>query len=175
MVPELFSERLRLRGHCANDHAAATDLWQQPEVYRFILPEAPSSQDVWLRLLRYSGLWDFFGFGYWAVEERKSNAYIGQIGFADFRRGLVGFDTSVPEAGWVIHPRYSGRGLATEAMRVACDWLDRQSFAERSFCLIDPGNLPSRRIADKLGYRLALTTPMGEKSAGVYLRSRIAS
>jgi RimJ/RimL family protein N-acetyltransferase len=170
LVPELLSERLRLRGHRPHDHAAATALWQRPEVYRFILPEAPTSQDVWLRILRYAGLWDFFRFGYWALEERESGAYVGQLGFADFRRGLVGFDGRLPEAGWVIHPDYSGRGYATEGMAAACSWLDKQDFADHSFCLIAADNRRSQRVAEKLGYRFALTTPMGEGSTDVYLR-----
>ncbi|MEM9758584.1 MAG: GNAT family N-acetyltransferase [Pseudomonadota bacterium] len=172
LVPEILSARLRLRGHRARDHSAATELWQCPEVYRFILGAPLSSQDVWLRILRYSGLWDFLGYGYWAVEERSSGAYVGQLGFADFRRGLVGFDGRYPEAGWVIHPAYAGRGYATEGMKAAFGWLDAQDFGARSFCLISPENELSLRVATKLGFRFALNTPMGSSSTGVFFRDR---
>ena len=170
LVPEVLSPRLRLRGHRAADHAAATELWQRPEVYRFIVSEPLSPQDVWLRILRYSGLWDFLGYGYWAVEERSSGAYIGQLGFADFRRGLVGFDGRYPEAGWMIHPDRAGQGYATEGMQAAYGWLDAQSFGRRSFCLISPDNRLSLRVAAKLGFRHALDTAMGSSETGVYYR-----
>lgn len=169
-VPKIETGRLRLRGHCASDHASALALWQHPGVYRFITGSPPSTQDVWMRLLRYSGLWDFLGYGYWAVEERASGAYVGQLGFADFRRGLVGFEGRYPEAGWVIHPDFAGRGYATEGMQAACDWLDVQGSWARSFCLIAAANQASMRVADKLGYRYLLETALGETSTGVYFR-----
>jgi RimJ/RimL family protein N-acetyltransferase len=171
-IPEILTPRLRLRGHRAEDHASAVGLWQDPAIYRVIGGEPLSEQEVWLRLLRYSGLWDLLGFGYWAVIERDTDAYVGQLGFADFRRGLVGFDGHYPEAGWMIHPDHAGKGYATEGMAAACRWLDAQDAWSRSFCIIDAGNLPSRRVAEKLGFRFVLETPFGEATTGVYFRNR---
>lgn len=173
-IPQIETDHLLLRGHMPQDHAAAVDIWQHPDVYRFITGEALSQQDVWLRLLRYSGLWDFLGYGYWAVVERKSGRYIGQMGFADFKRGLVGFDGHFPESGWVIHPDFAGRGFATEGMNAACTWLDSGPREEKSFCVITPSNAASVRVAEKLGYRFALQTTLGEEATHVYFRERDA-
>lgn len=123
-----------------------------------------------MRLLRYSGLWDFLGYGYWAVEDRSTGRYIGQMGFADFKRGLVGFDGHYPEAGWVLHPEFAGRGIATEGMQAACDWLDHQVDQRRSFCIVAPDNVASIRVAQKVGYRYALDTHMGDERTAVYFR-----
>jgi RimJ/RimL family protein N-acetyltransferase len=123
-----------------------------------------------MRLLRYSGLWDFLGYGYWALEERETGRYIGQIGFADFKRGLVGFDGHYPEAGWVLHPDSAGKGYATEAMLAACGWLDDQDSWPRSFCIISPDNRQSLRVANKLGYRYVLDVAFGEENVQVYFR-----
>ena len=139
-------------------------------MYQHITGAPLSAQDVWLRLLRYSGLWDFLGYGYWAVEERESGRYIGQMGFADFKRGLVGFDGHYPEAGWVLHPEAAGMGYATEGMLAACDWLDKQNGWRKSFCLIAPDNRQSIRVAEKIGYRYVLDTQMGEDPTAVYFR-----
>ena len=171
-IPQLESERLILRAHTGQDLEAATTVWTHPEVYRYITGHALTAQDVWMRLLRYSGLWDFLGYGYWAVEERESGRYVGQLGFADFRRGLVGFDGHYPEAGWVIHPDLSGRGYATEGMATALRWLDAQAAWPRSFCIIGPDNPRSLRVASKLGYRFALNTTFGDEVTGVYFRER---
>jgi len=170
LVPELQSARLRLRAHRSDDHAAAVAVWQHPGVYSRITGEALSAQDVWMRLLRYGGMWSMLGFGYWAIEERVSGRYLGQLGFADFKRGLVGFDGRYPEAGWVLHPDAAGKGYATEGMRAACAWLDAQSDWPRSFCIIAPGNAQSLRVAEKLGYRFTLNTRFGEEETGVYFR-----
>lgn len=174
-IPELLTPRLRLRGHREKDHAAAIDIWTRPEVYEFITGSPLGAQDVWLRLLRYSGLWDFLGYGYWALEERATGRYVGQMGFADFRRELEGFDTSHPEAGWVLHPDVAGQGYATEGMQAACAWLDQHIAAVRSFCIITPQNTMSIRLAEKLGYHYELDTLMNEEATAVYYRDAGAS
>ncbi len=171
-VPLLETDRLRLRGHRATDHLPAIEIWQSEEVYGSITGAPLTSGEVWQRLLRYSGLWDFLGFGYWAVEDRASGAYIGQMGFADFKRGLEGLEDGCPEAGWVLHPAWSGRGLASEGMAAACRWLDEETEWQRSACIIGPDNGASIRLAEKLGYRLSLTTKFGAEPTGVYHRER---
>ncbi|MEM1401762.1 MAG: GNAT family N-acetyltransferase [Pseudomonadota bacterium] len=171
-VPQIVTENLILRGHRATDHAAALELWQNEDVYRYITGEPLSSQDVWLRLLRYSGLWDFLGFGYWAVEHLQTGAYLGQVGFADFKRGLSGFEDHHPEAGWILHPKWGGQGLATEAMTTACKWLDAQEKWQKSFCIISTGNAVSIHLAEKLGYHYTQDTLFGDEPTGVYFRER---
>ncbi|MEE4175620.1 MAG: GNAT family N-acetyltransferase, partial [Xanthomonadales bacterium] len=79
-IPELFTSRLVLRGHKADDHADTVRLWQSPAVYEAIGGKPPTEQEIWFRTLRYSGLWDLLGFGYWAVLERETGTYIGQLG-----------------------------------------------------------------------------------------------
>lgn len=172
-APRILTERLCLRAHGAQDHLAATAIWQHPAVYSFITGAALSSQDVWMRLLRYGGLWDMLGYGYWAIEERTTGDYVGQLGFADFKRGLLGFDGHYPEAGWVLHPDAAGKGYATEGMQAACHWLDQQPSWSRSFCIVSPDNSPSVNVAEKLGYRFILDTMLGEEKTAVYFRERM--
>lgn len=173
-APRILTERLCLRAHCEQDHLAATAIWQHPAVFAFITGAALSSQDVWMRLLRYGGLWDMLGYGYWAIEERATGNYIGQLGFADFKRGLVGFDGHYPEAGWVLHPDAAGKGYATEGMQAACHWLDQQPARNRSFCIVSADNSRSVNVAEKLGYRFILDTMLGKEKTAVYFRERTA-
>lgn len=169
-VPVLETARLRLRAHRPDDLDAAVSIWQNPDVYAYITRKSLTRSDVWLRLLRYGGLWDFLGYGYWAVEERAGGRYIGQMGFADFKRGLIGFDGHYPEAGWVIDPAYAGRGYATEGMLAACRWLDDSQLYRRSYCLIGSGNDRSVTVARKLGYSYALEVSLGGEVVDVYTR-----
>lgn len=171
-IPALESPRLRLRGHRAEDHASALKIWQSPDVVRHITGTPLTAHEVWLRLLRYSGLWDFLGYGYWAVEDRESGAYVGQLGFADFRRELQAVGDLHPEAGWVLHPEWSGRGLATEGMQAAYAWLDQETAWRRTHCLISPNNLGSIRVAEKLGFQAAQEIECGGHPTRVFTRER---
>ena len=97
------------------------------------------------------------GFGYWAVEERSSGLYIGDVGFADFERDMQPSFAGAPELGWALMPSHHGRGLATEAVTTALAWgsqnLRGLTGHSRTVCMIDPANVPSHRVADKVGYR----------------------
>ncbi len=125
-----------------------------------------------MRLLRYSGLWDFLGYGYWALEERVSGTYVGQLGFADFKRPITGVDLTLPEAGWTLHPDFAGRGYATEAMQAACHWLDTETPHAESFCIIAPENTRSIHLAEKLGYVFVTDTSFNDEPTAYYRRAR---
>ncbi|KKB08985.1 GNAT family N-acetyltransferase [Devosia chinhatensis] len=150
MVPVLDTERLVLRGHQTDDHAACSALWGHPDVTRYIGGRPSTPEEVWSRILRYSGHWQLLGFGYFAVIEKQSGQLIGEAGLADFRRDLdPGLD--VPEAGWVFDPAWQGRGLAQEAMKAVLAWAAAKAM-DRSACLIDPENAPSLALAARLGF-----------------------
>ncbi len=150
MVPVLETERLILRGHTIDDHAACSALWGHPEVTRHIGGRPSTPEEVWSRILRYVGHWQMLGFGYFAVVERESGKLIGEVGLADFRRDIVP-KLDVPEAGWVFHPDWHGKGLAREAVSALLDWADKREMG-RLVCLIDPGNAASIGLAQRLGF-----------------------
>ncbi len=62
-------------------------------------------------MLRYGGLWNLLGFGYWAVEEKASGRFVGDVGFGMFQREIVPSYGEAPEAGWVLAPWCHGQGL----------------------------------------------------------------
>jgi RimJ/RimL family protein N-acetyltransferase len=147
MIPRLDTPRLILRPHAAADFPALAAMWADPEVTRHIGGRPFTAEESWTRLLRYAGLWPILGFGYWAVEDRATGAYLGDVGFADFHRALDPPVEGLPEIGWVLAPAAHGRGVATEAAGAALDWLRRACF-----CIIAPGNAGSLRVAAKLGF-----------------------
>ena len=87
-----------------------------------------------------------------AVFERATNQFIGEVGLADFQRGLGDDFDGIPEAAWVFKGSSHGKGFALEAMTAAINWFDEQAFSSRSVCMIAPGNTPSIRLAEKLGF-----------------------
>jgi len=150
-VPVITTERLVLRPHRASDHEACGALWGHPDVTRYIGGRAHTPEEVWSRILRYAGLWQTLGYGYFAVTERGSEQVIGEVGLADFRRDIIPA-LDVPEAGWVFHPDWHGRGLAREAVSALLDWASGRGMA-RTLCLIDPDNGASLGLAGRLGFK----------------------
>jgi RimJ/RimL family protein N-acetyltransferase len=162
-IPTLETARLVLRGHRLDDFDDALALWSDPRVVRHIGGRALSGEDVWVRILRYAGHWMHLGFGYWAVTERETGRFVGEVGLASLRREITPSLEGVPESGWVLAPWAHGRGLATEAVLAVLGWHDARSAGGSTVCIIDPDNAPSLRVAAKCGYReLARTSYKGE-------------
>jgi RimJ/RimL family protein N-acetyltransferase/N-acetylglutamate synthase-like GNAT family acetyltransferase len=149
-VPEFHTERLRLRGHRLDDFDAFAAIWADPVVNRYF-GNPLSIEDSWTKFLRYTGHWAMRGFGFWALEEKATGRYAGELGFADFKRGIVPPLPEVPEAGWVLASWAHGKGFATEALRPVLEWID--SRAPRTVCVIAGDNSASLRVAEKCGFR----------------------
>jgi len=152
-VPAVETERLLLRGHRRDDLADCAAMWGDLEVTRHIGGRPFTEEEVWARLLRYLGHWDLMGFGYWIVHERASGRFVGEVGFADWRRAIEPPLDGAPELGWALSPWCWGRGYATEAVAGALAWGDAHLAAPRSVCIIDLDHHASRRVAEKNGYR----------------------
>jgi len=152
-VPEIETERLRLRCHRLEDFEGCSTIWSDPGVVRFIGGKPLTREEAWARVLRYVGHWALLGFGLWAVELRESGDYVGDIGFAKYQRDIQPALPDVPEIGWVLAARAQGRGLATEAVQAATAWGDARFGGSRTVCLIHPENVASLRVAVKCGYR----------------------
>jgi RimJ/RimL family protein N-acetyltransferase len=141
-----------LRAHHAADLTALTALWQDPDVTRHIGGKCFSREEVWGKLLRYAGMWQLLGFGYWVIEEKATRAVIGELGFADFKREIDERFARLPEIGWVLAPAAQGRGYATEAVRSVVAWGDERLGTDETMCLISRSNQASIRVAVKTGY-----------------------
>jgi RimJ/RimL family protein N-acetyltransferase len=152
LAPRLITERLILDAHTREDFDALSAMWADPEVVRFIGGTPRGREDCWSRLLRYIGHWQLMGYGYWAVREKTSGKYIGDIGFADFQRTMTP-TLDAPEMGWALASAAHGKGYATEALKAALDWAS-ENFTERhAVCIISPENQPSLKLAKKVGFR----------------------
>lgn len=152
-VPVIETERLVLRGHRLEDFATVAAMWADPMVTRFIGGRASTREESWARLMRYVGHWSLLGYGYWAVEVKGEGRHIGDVGFADWKRDIVPSLDGMPESGWAFAAEAHGRGVATEAVRAALAWGDKNFGGKVTTCIISPDNTPSIRVAEKCGYR----------------------
>jgi RimJ/RimL family protein N-acetyltransferase len=146
-------------------------MWADPAVTRYIGGNPSTEQQTWSRMLAYAGLWAYLGFGYWAIEEKASGTFAGDLGFADFHRDISPAMKGVPELGWALATRMHGRGYATEAVRAALAWGDASLEASRTVCLIDPENAASIAVARKCGYGEFERAPFAGRQAIFFERA----
>lgn len=148
-IPTLTTDRLILRAFRDDDLDAYAEMCADPEVMRYLGEgKTLSRADAWRQLAFFVGHWALRGFGLWALEEKASGRFIGRAGLLQ-PEGWPGF-----EVGWTLARPWWGKGYATEAareaLRYAFDELDR----DHVISIIRPDNLPSIRVAERLGERL---------------------
>jgi RimJ/RimL family protein N-acetyltransferase len=153
LIPVIETERLRLRGHTLADLDATAAMWADPDVVRYLGGKPSTREESWARMQRYPGLWALTGYGYWLIEEKQTGRFVGEGGFADFKR-----ETSPrieePEQGWALAKWAHGRGYASEAVAAQIAWAEDHFGAGATFvCMINPENAASIRLAEKHGYR----------------------
>ena len=164
------TDRLSLRPHRAEDFEDMCAMWSDPGVTRFIGGHVLSPEDVWARMLRYAGGWALVGYGFWAIRDRASGAFVGETGFLNLRRELSPSFGARPELGFALVPSAHGKGLAGEAAGAVLAWADRKWPGGETVCMIAPENVASLRLARRLGYvEFARTAYKGEP---VILHSR---
>ena len=103
-------------------------------------------------LRRYERHWEEHGFGLLAAEDRETGALVGRTG-VQYHRSWP----HDPELGWSFDPGWWGRGLATEAGTACRDWAFATLPIERLVSITVEDNLASRRVMEKLGFRLLET------------------
>ncbi len=146
----LETERLILRHFHLLDVAAMQRIFGDAEVMRF----GPGVQTAeWIRnwvqgcLENYYPKW---GFGPWAVVEKRRRETIGYCGLFYFpdvaRQPEVEIGYRLARAVW-------GQGYATEAVLAVRDYAFNVLCLQRLIAMIDPQNVPSIRVAEKAGMR----------------------
>jgi len=153
MVPVIETKRLRLRGHALADFDSSAAMWANPEVTRYIGGKPSTREESWRRFMTFPGMWTLLGYGYWLFEEKDSGAYVGEGGFAHFKRDVGVHALDAPEHGWALTPAMHGKGYAFEAATAQLAWAEKHFGRSDFVCLIAPQNAASLKLADSLGYR----------------------
>ena len=73
------------------------------------------------------------------------------LGYCRLRAGVAWAEPGEIEIGYRLATRAWGRGLASAAARLARDLAFERHGAERLIAVIDPGNAPSIRVAERIG------------------------
>lgn len=142
----LETSRLRLRELAATDLEFVATMMADPEVTRHYERRfSRADAQVWLdrQLERYR----VDGHGLWFLLDRATGTALGQVGLIlqEVEGGRV------PEIGWLLHRPFWGRGFATEAAAATRDAAFTRWGYGTVCSLIRPANLPSQRVAHRIG------------------------
>jgi RimJ/RimL family protein N-acetyltransferase len=147
----LETERLILRHQVLEDLDALYALYCDPEITRYI-PDAPTNYEETREELEWhrNGHPRHPELGLWATIHKESGAFIGRCGLLPWR--IDGREEV--EVAYTMARAYWGQGLATEAARAILQYGFQTLNLTRLVCLIDPENIASQRVAEKIGMTL---------------------
>lgn len=159
---ELQTERLRLRAFAAGDLDQFCEFWTDPVTQEFYGNDYDRGR-AWRSMATFLGHWQLHGFGMWALEDKASGLLAGHCGFWY----PEGWDDI--EIGYGIHPRFRGLGYAVEAAHE----VRRHGYHDLGFprlvSYINPANIRSIRVAEKLNAAPDGTFMMNNTPHTVYL------
>ncbi|TPQ49286.1 GNAT family N-acetyltransferase [Prosthecomicrobium hirschii] len=162
-IRRIETARTILRPHAPADFDAYAALWADPEVTRFIGGKPFTREAAWSRFLNRTGLWPLLGFGFFAVTDRETGAFLGEAGFHDMKRDLTPSIEGSLECGWGLSSAVAGKGLATEIVTALVGWAGEHFPGRRLTAMIEVGHVRSVRVAEKSGFTaFAETTYLGK-------------
>ena len=145
-------------------------MWSDIEVVRHVTGHAFTKEETWARLLRSVGHWALMGFGHWVVSEKHSGKFVGEVGFAQLKRGIDPAFDEAPEIGWMLTASSQGQGYAAEAVRAALQWAAARWPEAEVVCIISPDNAASLALARKCAFAQSRTASYKGKPTIVFQR-----
>ncbi|MBQ7320786.1 MAG: GNAT family N-acetyltransferase [Clostridia bacterium] len=146
-IPQLETERLILRRMLVSDAEDMFDYAHRSDVTRHLTwdphPDIQYTREYLAYISAHYAAGDFFD---WAVIERASGRMIGTCGFTRFH-----CEADCAEIGYVLHPSFWGRGIATEAVREVIRFGFQRLEVNRIEAKFMEGNEASRRVMEKNG------------------------
>jgi RimJ/RimL family protein N-acetyltransferase len=97
--------------------------------------------------------WESWGLSLCSLERREDGRVVGRVGFLRWDPESWEVGGSETEIGWLLTRKYWGRGYATEAALALRDWAFGERGLARLISLISHENLPSIRVAERIGER----------------------
>ena len=142
----LQTSRLLLREFSAEDVDALAKVLSDAETMRYY-PDACDRAGVEQWIVRNRQRYEIDGAGLWAMELIETGELIGDCGIV--RQDVDGDE--LYEIGYHLRRDHWHQGLATEAAQACRDWAFAHLATDRLVSLIRPENLPSCKVAERIG------------------------
>ena len=159
-IPVIETERLVLRGPAPEDYPNFKHTFSS---YRSRFMGGPlNPYESWMLYAAEIGHWQIRGYGMWMIHDKTTDVTYGMAG------GWQPAGWPEREIAWIIWPDRGGRGFALEATdRVRRHYYEDAGW-ETAVSYIDPKNLDSIRLAERLGCRKEPEAPSIDGSDAVY-------
>lgn len=143
-APRIETERLVLRPHRTEDFEGFVVFYATARSH-FVGGHGFPRARLWYGFAADVGSWPLMGFGGWAIEERATGAFAGQVSLSK--------PDHFPERelGWLLFDDFEGRGYAFEAARTVRDFAFGTLGWDTAVSYIDPANARSIALARRLG------------------------
>ena len=173
---ELETDRLLLRAPVPEDAEALAPMYADPEVMRYVGDGRTLTwADTELSVRRMIERWDDDGFGLFTTLRKDDGVAIGRVGILIWNsetwepttRAQASGPTEV-EVGYTLGRDFWGKGYATEAAIACRDYAFSELGRERIISLIEPANLASIRVAEKIGESYERDVQLSWGTVGLY-------
>lgn len=144
----LTTPRLVLREMTAADLDDMAALLGDEEVMHYY-PRPKTREEARAWIDRNQRLYREHGFGLWAMVLRATREFAGDCGLTPQR---VDGSEEV-EVGYHVRASLQGNGYATEAATACRDFARDALGLHRLIAIINPANIPSQKVAEKIGLR----------------------
>ena len=144
-IPVLETRRLVLRGPRPQDYPNFKATFSS---YRARFMGGPlNAYEAWMLYAAEIGHWEIRGYGMWMIHDRETDRTLGMAG------GWFPAKWPERELAWFIWPEVAGHGYALEATNAARRYFYETLNWDGAVSYIDPKNLDSIRLAERLGAR----------------------
>jgi RimJ/RimL family protein N-acetyltransferase len=142
-IPTLQTKRLLLRAPAFADYPAYTAFLASARSQYMGRPQ--SGFAAWGMFCHDLACWTMFSHGALMIDLRSSGDCIGQVG--------INHGPLFPEKelGWLLYSGFEGHGYVTEAARALRDWAFTVLQLPTLVSYVDPANLASIAVAERLG------------------------
>ncbi len=161
----LETERLIIREFKEEDLDELAPILADPDVMEFS-SSGPLSRDEAQTYLQQRILDHYkeHGYGFWAIVSKKTKKIIGLAG--PLRQRVD--DEECIEIGYRIASSEWGKGFASEAVQAIRDYVFSYFNLDKVIAIIEPRNIRSVRVAEKLGFKLLKMTSFHGFNVGIY-------
>ncbi len=169
MTPVIETRRLDFRELVPPDVINLQKIFSDPVAMKFY-PSTKSEAETleWIEWNMQS--YQENGFGLWALIDKNTGEFVGQSGLIH-QQDVDGADET--EIAYLLERKYWGNGFATEAASRIRDLAFSRFDCERVISLIDPKNIPSIRVAGRIGMVLEKNVQRWGKTVDVYFQLRV--
>ncbi|MDD3336018.1 MAG: GNAT family N-acetyltransferase [Eubacteriales bacterium] len=144
----LETPRLTLREITMDDFTPWHRILSDPETMQYY--PSPFSEEKTKSWIDWSiDNYQKYGFGLWAVLLKDSDQWIGDCGIT--MQNIYHDGRLFPEIGYHIDKQFWNMGYASEAAKACLQFIFKNTDYDEVFCYQKWTNLPSRRVAEKMG------------------------